>query len=199
MVLHTAQSCLKREETAADDAVGEEVLSRILEPYKSHCKYLKRASLERGGYPNPPGEPPRVLSGHGWFSIPESCYIADTGHFNAVEFNICFNQLAYTLVAAAVARGSLAVLSHFTFDEFCRRQLSDCVIANFSSEFPSAMRRDEFYGNLHIERVSVRKGTVFMKTICEFRDHRNGRSSGQALLAVVNGARGNSRGNHDAT
>ncbi|NET17718.1 MAG: hypothetical protein F6K08_35290 [Okeania sp. SIO1H6] len=35
----------------------------------------------------------------GQFSIGESCYIDDTGHLNAVEFNICYNQLLYVAIA----------------------------------------------------------------------------------------------------
>jgi hypothetical protein len=45
-------------------------------------------------------------------AIPESCYIDDTGHFNAVEFNICFNQLAYVLFGKCVDAGILQKLRH---------------------------------------------------------------------------------------
>ena len=47
------------------------------------------------------GKDAGLISAKGRFSIPDSCYIDDTGHFNAVEFNICFNQLAYVPSASA--------------------------------------------------------------------------------------------------
>ena len=59
------------------------LLRLILIPYKPHCRYFQNA----------------FLTARGEFSISESCYIAETGHFNAVEFNICFNQLSYYLIA----------------------------------------------------------------------------------------------------
>ena len=47
----------------------------------------------------------KLITGKGRFSIPESCYIDSTGHFNAVEFNICYNQLAYVLFAGCINAG----------------------------------------------------------------------------------------------
>ena len=52
-----------------------------------------------------PGTDQKLIVGKGRFSIPESCYIDDTGHFNAVEFNICYNQLAYVLFAGVIDAG----------------------------------------------------------------------------------------------
>ncbi|MGW6540873.1 FcoT family thioesterase [Streptomyces sp. NPDC055051] len=51
---------------------------------------------------HPGGADGRPLTGSGMFTIPEPCYIDDTGHFNAVEFNICYNQLAYYTLAAMI-------------------------------------------------------------------------------------------------
>ena len=72
------------------DIIGPEFLSRVLKPYREHCCYLKSANFQHhktGGI--------QGLTLHGQFSIDDSCYIDDTGHFNAVEYNICFNQIAY--------------------------------------------------------------------------------------------------------
>src|SRR5690348_5245638 len=94
---------LTRELAASGSAVSAALLENVLAPYKPHCRYLQRAHVvsgsERAGLPASKGT---EVSAHGDFAIPESCYIADTGHFNAVEFNICYNQLAYTLLAACV-------------------------------------------------------------------------------------------------
>lgn len=64
------------------------LLAQVLNPYKAHCKYLKSAQVTKEGDPHDGG---RVI-GRCEFSIPQSCYIDDTGHFNSVEFNICYNH-----------------------------------------------------------------------------------------------------------
>ena len=93
------------------EEVSKDLMGIFLAPYKSDCQYLKRALFYY---------PPQELSGRdlgfikgdlsgadfgfikGDFKIPESCYIDDTGHFNSVEFNICYNQIFYILIAYLV-------------------------------------------------------------------------------------------------
>ena len=81
--------------TKVDD-VSQDLLDVFLEPYKENCKYLKKAQFQDK-------ETSRLIKKSNsenqglWFiqadfSIPESCYIADTGHFNSVEFNICYKS-----------------------------------------------------------------------------------------------------------
>lgn len=82
-----------------------DLLKEVLIPYKENCRYLQHASLEY--LPSDPtssiqDERKILLLAKGRFSVSHSCYIADTGHFNAVEFNICYNQLAYYFIAACI-------------------------------------------------------------------------------------------------
>src|ERR1051326_3438355 len=81
-------------------AVPASILETVLTPYKKHCRYLQSVPAEKDSSGT------ALLNGRGTFSIPESCYIADTGPFNAVEFNICYNQLTYSLLAQAIDRKS---------------------------------------------------------------------------------------------
>ncbi|MEO1375818.1 MAG: FcoT family thioesterase, partial [Cyanobacteria bacterium J06635_10] len=50
------------------------------------------------------------------FSIPESCYIDDTGHFNSVEFNICYNQLFYIIIAYLIKNQLLEVMKDWNLE-----------------------------------------------------------------------------------
>ena len=72
-------------------------VSKVLAPYFEHTTYLKEATMIRRATHG--SEKPRDLVAAGEFHIGQSCYIQSTGHFNAVEFNICFNQLAYVTYA----------------------------------------------------------------------------------------------------
>jgi hypothetical protein len=168
-------------ETGTELEASQAVVERVLSPYKLRCRYLLRATAER----NPCKE--RLVAARGEFAIPESCYIAATGHFNAVEFNICYNQLAYCLMAVCIEHTLLHAFSRWNLNEFSRRQLSDFLIVQFSSSFRKPLKSEAFYGRVEINRISRRQDTIFLKTTCHFDDRCGGESAGGALIAVIGG------------
>ncbi|SET88115.1 FcoT family thioesterase [Stigmatella erecta] len=161
------------------------LLQQVLLPYKPHCRYLLRAHLEHEGV-LPPETRSRAVraAAVGTFSIPESCYIADTGHFNAVEFNICYNQLAYYLLATCASR-QLEPLASWSIEEYRRRQLSDFLIVQFSSSFRRQMKSAHFTGRVEISKVMSRGKSMFLKTYCRFEDGHGGMSEGEPLIAIT--------------
>jgi len=87
-------------------AIANEFTAEILKPYRENATYLKAAEIvEVNDKTAIAGTDQKLIIGKGRFSIPESCYIDSTGHFNAVEFNICYNQLAYVLFAGCINAG----------------------------------------------------------------------------------------------
>ena len=161
-----------------------ELLSLVLRPYRVHCQYLKSAVLEVAQNHLP------TVSGD--FEIGESCYIDDTGHFNAVEFNICYNQLIYYLIAKSVQEGLLPELRSWTLDDFWRSQLPDILITNFSSSFKRKMRGKRFFGSLSVADV-VRldksawwRSQIVLRTSCRFWDEPGGLSVGKVTIAITN-------------
>jgi hypothetical protein len=166
---------------AAEMVVAPSVLETALAPYKTTCRYLYAATA------TPDGARSGLVAARGEFSIPESCYIADTGHFNAVEFNICYNQIAYCLLAHSIDHGWLDPLASWRLADFQRRQLSDCLIVQFFSSFHRPLNARQFEGRIELDKISLKRGTVFMKTSCRFRDEAGGTSAGGALIAIVAG------------
>ncbi|MFD4370942.1 FcoT family thioesterase [Streptomyces sp. NPDC058486] len=166
------------------DGDDRPLLERVLAPYKPNCRYLRDASLEPGGSGG------QLLTGHGTFTIPESCYIADTGHFNAVEFNICFNQLAYYTLAATVRDRVLSPFSEWTMDHYWERQLPHILILDMRSRYPRAMRSQDFRGEVRLVAVRQRAGRsgplILLDTVCRFSDAHGGRCHGEVRLAVTN-------------
>jgi hypothetical protein len=160
-------------------AVDAHLLARVLTPYKSHCRYLRTAAVRYAATGS-------IAAATGTFAIPESCYIASTGHFNAVEFNICYNQLTYCLLAKCIEDGALEVFDGWTLAEFSRRQLSDYLIARFFSAFHKPLTAATFHGEVEIAQVAVRRDATFMKTTCRFSDDAGGRAAGGATIVVVN-------------
>jgi hypothetical protein len=161
------------------------LLQQVLSPYKPHCRYLLSSFLEHAQHaPAEERSGPMLVAARGEFSIPESCYIADTGHFNAVEFNICYNQLAYFLLASCVQH-RLEPLARWSLEEYRVRQLSDFLIVQFSSSFRRQMKADHFSGRVEIHKVRTRGKSLFMKTYCRFEDGKGGLAEGAPLIAVT--------------
>jgi hypothetical protein len=153
---------------APADPVAPGDLANTLRVYHDHCRYLKSAWVDR----SPDGHP-RIV---GALGISESCYIADTGHFNAVEFNISYNQLVYVLIAEVVARGWDDAFEGWSLEDFHRRQLPDILIHSFQSRFSAQMDRRTYLGRVWIERCMRVGDLIRIESEIEF-------GVGEAFLA----------------
>lgn len=167
------------EKAAPEAAVSDDTLEFVLTPYKLQCRYLQSATVEKGS------NGASLVKARGRFAIAESCYIADTGHFNAVEFNICYNQLTYCLLAQSIHRQFLDVLRRWSLPEFSRRQLSDFLIIQFNSTFRKPLNARWFEGQVEIDKISVLKGNTFMKTSCSFEDSNGATAHGGAMIVIL--------------
>ncbi|MFJ9817783.1 FcoT family thioesterase [Streptomyces sp. NPDC101151] len=163
-------------------ATDAALLTRVLVPYKEHCRYLRSAAVTRG---------PEHTSARCEFTIPESCYIDDTGHLNSVEVNIAYNQMMYYLVAKSVKEGLLAGFEDWTLDDFWRHQLPDILIARFAGNFRRPVNPRSFSGEMAFLSVARRVpggGEPFLHAQTSYRywDADGGRCDGEATLAFVN-------------
>lgn len=160
--------------------VDGEFVHRVLRPYREHCRYLQRAMVEFAGEPAW-----NTMKMIGEFGIDQSCYIDDTGHFNAVEFNICYNQLAYVHLAYCIGQGLMPALAGFTLETFFEKQLSHFLIANINSSYHAQLNPRRFYGEVQVG--TARKSTKYaiLKTHCAFHDDSQGRSDGDVKLVVL--------------
>ncbi len=170
-------------------AGSQALLDEVLKPYKPDCRYLKSVSLEYtdDALSRLSGEAPSpgVLTARGRFSIPDSCYIASTGHFNAVEYNICYNQLSYYLMAECIQHRLLAPVIDWSYPEYLRRQLPDCLIVEFTSAFRRPIDSLDFEGRVSFDRVKVKSKATFIQTSCGFSDGQAGQAEGTAVLALL--------------
>jgi hypothetical protein len=164
------------------------LLARVLRPYKPHCRYLRSATVRI----QPGQSGARHPSCIGEFEITESCYIDSTGHFNSVEFNICYNQLAYYAIAKLIADGSMRIFRGWTLDDFWSRQLPSILIVDFHSTFRREIRGRVFAGELDIVSIAERDRSegvpplVFFDTVCRYWDIGGGYCHGEVKLAITN-------------
>ncbi|MBO3457406.1 FcoT family thioesterase [Aetokthonos hydrillicola Thurmond2011] len=180
---------IKQKFTKIDD-VNHNLLSRFLEPYKENCQYLKKARFQYLEQSDS-SDKSKNSSHNLWsiqadFSIPESCYIADTGHFNSVEFNICYNQLFYVKIAYLLDNKLLDVMKDWDLETYKRRQLSDFLIVKFSSTFKKPIDSSSFQGSLVINKSTARNNLIILKTSCTFYDKNGGWSEGDVTIAILN-------------
>lgn len=165
-------------------------IADILKPYRTHAQYLKSAAITQFSDKASLGEAGAgpLVTASGRFSIPESCYIDDTGHFNAVEFNICYNQLAYVLFAKCIESGLLHQLRNEKVDvlslpEFKQHQLPSMVIVSIESRYYKQLSSDDFSGEMAINKISSVGAAWFFFTTVTFSDSEGVKAKGSVVLA----------------
>ena len=162
--------------------LDRDLLDGILRVYKPHCRYLKGGEIEHG----PPDAPlPVVLRGD--FGIAESCYIDDTGHLNAVEVNIAFNQAYYVVTAHACRDGLVPELRDWDLERFRRWYLEGSLIHDLRSRFKRVIDPRSFQGEIAIAGATRTRRFVVLKLTHRFGDANDGLASGQVTMALGEG------------
>ncbi len=167
--------------------VPDALLGRVLAPYKPHCRYLRQASVEYGS-----GDPLCRIQAS--FSIRESCYIDDTGHLNAVEVNICYNQMLYTLYAMGIEHRFILPLARIPLETWLERQLPDVLIHRLDMSFKSPIDPREFRGELSFLDAAEKRGYILFPSRCAFRDAAGGLATGNVTAVVDSRGRGRVKG-----
>nr|AZF85936.1 FcoT-like thioesterase domain-containing protein [Catenulispora sp.] len=163
------------------------LLDRVLKPYKPDCRYVR--SAEPVSIKGLTAEEPTVL--RFGFEIAESCYIDDTGHFNAVEFNICYNQMLYFTVATLIDEQAPGPFQHWTLEDFWVRQLPQFFLTDFRSRFRRSMRGRAFDGEIRLTRVIQRgrsdvwPALLMLSTDCRFWDAEGPAADGEAKVVIL--------------
>ena len=167
----------------ASHPTDQELLTRVLRPYKPNCQYLKGMTISADGAEG-------HVQGLAELAIGESCYIDDTGHLNAVEVNIAYNQMLYYLVATSVQQRLVGVFGDWSMAEFWRRQLPDILITRLLTRFRRPIDRSHFFGEFELRYATRRRLTaagpalIALDTAFRFWDGNGGRADGEVTIAV---------------
>lgn len=173
-----------------DDAL----FHRCMNPYRAKdCIYLTSSEVEvRADHPVDgvaASAGPAGIVGRGTFRIGESCYIDDTGHFNAAEFVISYNQLMYMSLCETVASGANPVFEGWTIDDYWARQLPDVLIQQLDTRYSRPINARDYRAEFRVTGVDTSRldrGILKLRTEVEFTDDHGGRARGQVLLALTN-------------
>lgn len=161
--------------------IAEDLLVKVLEPYSyKGCRYLLDAEYKATE---------DSVFALGNFSIAESSYIRGTGHFNAAEFLISFNQLAYSAFAPAILNEEIPVLRGWSIADYFDYQLPSMLIKTASSRFRRPINAQKFSARLLCKDFEVIERTWrYLSVPCtiEFWDEDGGAASGEVELAALN-------------
>jgi hypothetical protein len=163
--------------------ISDAFVAGILKPYRPAAKYLKSARIAhvRDTAESGSGES-TLMRGWGTFAIPESCYSRCDG-FNAPEFNICYNQLAYVLFGKCIEARALDDLGFISFANYKRHQLKSWLIVSITSHYFSSLNTQQFVGELTLDRAVARGHAWFFFTRIAFCDAEGGKAEGSVTLA----------------
>lgn len=153
--------------------VRQEILDTMLQPYYPECRYLKESELN---FPTM----------HSKFSISKTFYGAQSGHFNATEMMMCYNQMAYTFIAASVEEGLIESAGTIPLEKFIEYQMANCLMARIGNiKFKSQINPKNFYGEITLKKYPTRGKNLFATTDFSFYDDNGGFANGDALLVLA--------------
>lgn len=164
------------------EPLPDPLVARVLRPYQAKgCVYVERAWAEVDE------RAPSWLQGglrlRARLGIPESCYIDDTGHFNSVEFSICFNQIAYLYGATLTQRGLMPGTRDM--GDFERLQLPSMLIRELDCRYERAIDSRAFDGEVWMEATGEKTHYFRLDLRCRFWDDAGGRAEGSVVIAVL--------------
>ena len=162
---------------APDDAT---LLARAVRPYAGKgAVYLTEGTVHR-------------VAGNvvtdGRLRITESCYIDDTGHFNAAEFVISYNQMVYLTLAASVRDRLIPELYGWTMDDYWRRQLPNILITRMTTRFRRPIDPRAYRGRLVVTDTTFRhrsRPVIALQTAVTFTDDHGGEASGAVEIVLT--------------
>jgi hypothetical protein len=171
-------------------ALDDDLRQRVLLPYKENCRYVHRATVARPATMTAiaADSPATWLRLEAECGVPASCYIEDTGHFNAVEFNIVYNQMLYLGIAEAVRHRLWPDLQHKTLDDFFRHQLPDVLIVEYLAHFRRPMQSRRFQGWITFCGLQAKttRDLVLLQTKAGCTSPEGGLAESDVTVALVN-------------
>lgn len=165
---------LEKGVVSVNEKVSQEIIDFILEPYFPGCRYLKEATMDLNSKPRLDGE----------FHIPYCYYGNGPGHFNATEFVLSFNQMAYVFFANGVEKGIMRELNMSSKEDFKKVQMNGAYIARSNMEFKKPIDSKEFSGSLILDNFKSINNRTFYSMNVNFEDKNHSKAKGSFLISI---------------
>jgi hypothetical protein len=168
-----------RPKSLEKDAFSAAFLPTVLAPYKSYCQHLQSGEYRSGDI----DDAGAVCSLAVEFDVSPGWYIESTGHFNAVDAIICFNQAGYLCVANLLEKEDVYVQDRPSLLDYQQRMLPDMLIAKLDIEFKKAIVPPKVSGRFTINTVRKFKAQFIADASCRFSDGFGGEARIDAMIA----------------
>jgi hypothetical protein len=161
---------------------SRQIIDAILEPYRPECRHL--TAIEYGESKREENTPSEI-SAIAHFRIEPSWYIRSTGHFNAVDAVLCFNQMGYACIDQYFST-KLDESDHHLLDTYRARRLNDMVIARMDLSFRKPITSSCVDASIHIVKARKIKSGFLFKFECVYYDNLDGSAElGASTVFVI--------------
>lgn len=123
--------------------VSEEIINKALKTYiAKNTRYIIDAQIDKTD---------NSINLTANFSIKESCYLSPaSGHFNAVEALMCFNQMLYVALLGGIQEKMFPFYEHITPDEFNQHRRKVYLLEFEKIKFKKQIRNESFHGRIEV-------------------------------------------------
>ena len=136
-------------------SVPEEIIKKALAMYSAkNTRYLKEAQIDYEG---------DTINLIGKFSISNCCYVLpDSGHFNAVEAIICFNQMFYAALLDGIDKKVFSFYEKVTLSDF-NRIWQRVYLSEFEKiKFKKLINSASFFGKITVKPIRKIRDKVYV-------------------------------------
>lgn len=126
--------------------VSENIIKQALCTYIAKgTRYITRAEIIKSGE--------NSVSLKADFEIYESCYLyPGSGHFNAVEALICFNQMLYVALLGGIEQKYYDFYQNITAEDFNKYRRQGYILEFEKMKFKKQIDNHHFHGTFEIEK-----------------------------------------------
>ena len=101
------------------------------------------------------------------FSIKESCYLFPaSGHFNAVEALMCFNQMLYVALLGGIEEKMFTFYRNITPDYFNQNRRKVYILELENIKFKKQINNNSFYGFIELQPLHKIRDKIYVN--CRF-------------------------------
>lgn len=140
-------------------SVSEDIINKALVTYiAKNTRYLTEAQISQ--------QDNNIILTAG-FSIKESCYLSpNSGHFNAVESLMCFNQMLYVALLGGIKEKMFSFYNHITPDDFNKHRRKVYILEMEKIKFKKQIDNNYFQGFLELKPMHKVKDKIYVN--CRF-------------------------------
>ena len=135
--------------------VSEEIINKALVTYiAKNTRYITQAQVYNVG---------NAIRLDAQFSIKESCYLSPgSGHFNAVEALMCFNQMLYVAILGGINEHLFPFYANITPDDFNQNRRKVFLLEFEKIKFKKQINNNSFFGFIEIKPLHKIKDKIYV-------------------------------------